>query len=64
MGFTVRMRRNSRRNSRLTNNLAVTIISVLLMIARVAELEDALDLGSSPRKRIGVQLPSLAPFPK
>ena len=27
----------------------------------MAELEDALDLGSSPRKRIGVQLPSLAP---
>jgi trigger factor len=28
----------------------------------VAELEDALDLGSSPRKRIGVRFPSLAPF--
>lgn len=30
--------------------------------ARVAELVDALDLGSSPPERIGVQLPSLAPF--
>ena len=28
--------------------------------ARVAELVDALDLGSSPPERIGVQLPSLA----
>ena len=30
--------------------------------ARVAELVDALDLGSSPPERIGVQLPSLAPI--
>jgi hypothetical protein len=30
--------------------------------ARVAELVDALDLGSSPPERIGVQVPSLAPF--
>ena len=30
--------------------------------ARVAELVDALDLGSSPPKRIGVQIPSLAPI--
>ncbi len=30
--------------------------------ARVAELVDALDLGSSPPERIGVQVPSLAPI--
>ena len=30
-------------------------------MARVAELADALDLGSSPRERLGVQFPSLAP---
>ncbi len=30
--------------------------------ARVAELVDALDLGSSPPERIGVQIPSLAPI--
>ena len=29
--------------------------------ARVAELVDALDLGSSSRKGVGVQVPSLAP---
>ena len=28
----------------------------------MAELADALDLGSSPPKRIGVQVPSLAPL--
>lgn len=30
--------------------------------ARVAELGDALDLGSSPLARVGVQIPSLAPY--
>ena len=30
--------------------------------ARVAKLVDALALGASPRKRIGVRVPSLAPF--
>ena len=30
--------------------------------ARVAELVDALDLGSSPGDRMGVQLPPLAPY--
>lgn len=29
--------------------------------ARVAELADALDLGSSPLRRVGVRVPSLAP---
>jgi hypothetical protein len=32
--------------------------------ARVAELADALDLGSSGRKSVGVQLPPLAPAKK
>ena len=34
---------------------------LIAFLARVAEMADALDLGSSPRKRLGVQLPSLAP---
>ena len=32
-----------------------------ILSARVAELVDALDLGSSSRKGVGVQVPSLAP---
>ncbi len=32
--------------------------------ARVAELVDALDLGSSPGNRVGVQIPPLAPTNK
>lgn len=32
--------------------------------ARVAELVDALDLGSSSRKGMGVRVPSLAPLKK
>ncbi len=33
-----------------------------MLSARVAELADALDLGSSPHCRIGVRVPSLAPI--
>ena len=33
----------------------------LQVLARVAELVDALDLGSSPREWMGVRLPPLAP---
>ena len=33
-----------------------------LFYARVAKLVDALALGASPRKRIGVRVPSLAPL--
>ena len=34
-----------------------------LAVARVAELADALDLGSSPGNGLGVQFPPLAPGP-
>lgn len=34
---------------------------IVFEIASVAELADALDLGSSSRKGVGVRLPSLAP---
>ncbi len=39
-----------------------TIIKYSFYAARVAELEDALDLGSSLPMRIGVRVPSLAPI--
>jgi hypothetical protein len=45
----------------IVDNLFVCAYIKRYFLARVAELEDALDLGSSPRKRIGVQVPSLAP---
>ncbi len=41
---------------------AVMHIKSVSGYARVAELVDALDLGSSPPERIGVQIPSLAPI--
>ena len=45
----------------IVDNLFVCAYMNRYFLARVAELEDALDFGSSPRKRIGVQVPSLAP---
>ena len=45
----------------LTIGMLMNIYSKEYNFARVAEMADALDLGSSPRKRLGVQLPSLAP---
>lgn len=38
-----------------------TLQGLLKFHARVAKLVDALALGASPRKRIGVRVPSLAP---
>ena len=43
-------------------NGQLTRKSFIINAARVAELADALDLGSSVRKDLGVQLPFLAPL--
>ena len=47
--------------SKLILGFEISNLNVVLQPARMAELVDALDLGSSGRKPVGVQVPLLVP---